>query len=445
VAGTRSAAQLLARAGGDARRSLEWRRQARGFVLSIALGAGLFAAWSSVAPLSGAVVAPAQVRVEYRRKTVQHQEGGIVREILVHDGQSVRAGEPLLVVGDTRREGDLALLREQWLAARVHAARAEAESRLAPRFDLPEELRQEGASDEVVARERSAFDARRHSLDEQCMLLQAQADEAQAQAAARGSQVAALASSAVLADEELAINRRLAEQGFASRARLIGLERAAGDYAGRIGEARGEQAAARLRIAELRSRIAQLKSVYQAQGADESREAANRVRELAERLRPSTDEVERQVVRAPVDGTVMSVKVAAAGDVIAPRQALLDVVPAREKLVVDARIEPQDIEHVRAGGTAEVRLVSSDARAVPLLPAKVTFVSADRVIQAETGKAWFEATVEVDAPALARDHAPPLAAGMPAEVYVTTGDRTLLEYLTKPLRAFSQRALREPG
>jgi multidrug efflux pump subunit AcrA (membrane-fusion protein) len=138
--------------------------------------------------------------------------------------------------------------------------------------------------------------------------------------------------------------------------------------------------------------------------------------------------------------------VAGAGAVVAPREALLDVVPQHEKLVVDARIEPQDIEHVHVGGAAEVRLISADTRRTPLLPAKVTFVSADRVTQAETGKAWFDVTVEVDAQAVAQ-HAPALRlqAGMPAELYVTTGERTLVEYLVKPLRSFSQRALREPG
>jgi HlyD family secretion protein len=114
--------------------------------------------------------------------------------------------------------------------------------------------------------------------------------------------------------------------------------------------------------------------------------------------------------------------------------------------VVDARIDPQDIDHVRVGGAAEVRLLLADARRAPLLPATVTFVSADRLTPADAGKAWFDVTVEVDAQAVARMQPPPrLSAGMPAELYVTTGERTLVEYLAKPLRAFSLRALREPG
>jgi len=291
------------------------------------------------------------------------------------------------------------------------------------------------------------FAARRQALDEQTSLLEAQIQQAQAQVTAVEAQIAAIGVSDSLSEEELAINEKLASQGFVSRARLIGLQRTATDYKSRIGEARGDLAVARQHIAELRSRIAQLRFTYQTQATDELKDAAARVRELDERLRPSQDQVERQVVRAPVDGDVMSLRVASVGAVVGPRDALLDIVPRREKLVVDARIEPQDIEHVHVGGAAEVRLISDDARRTSLLPAKVTFVSADRVTQAETGKSWFDATVEVDASALAerKPSSAQLRAGMPAEVFVTTSSRSLFEYLAKPLRSFSQRALREPG
>lgn len=439
-------ADLLTRIGDDYERQREWRLQARALMLPVIVAAGLLTVWSAGAPLAGAVVAPAQLRVEYKRKTVQHQEGGIVREILVRDGQTVHAGDALLVVADLRQEADLNLLQDQWRAARARAARAEAESRMDAHFEVPKDLGDDHAATEHIARERALFAAHRHALEEQSALLQAQAQQAHAQAAALASQIEATGVSGKLSEEELAINEGLASQGFVSRARLIGLQRAVTDYKSRLGEVGSELALARQRIAEMRSRVAQLRLNQQTQATDELKDAAARVRELEARLRPSTDQVERQVVRAPVDGEVMSLRVAAPGAVIAPREALLDVVPRREKLVVDARIEPQDIEHVAVGGAAEVRLLSADARRTPLLPAKVTFVSADRVTQAETGKSWFDVTVEVDAKALQqRQPALHLQAGMPAELYVTTGERTLLEYLARPLHSFSQRALREPN
>jgi len=435
-------ADLLAHSTADEGQVRDARRQLRALLIPVIAAAGLFAAWSASAPLAGAVVAPALLKAEYKRKTVQHLEGGIVREILVRDGQTVRAGDPLLVIGDLRQESDLHVLQDQLGAARLRVARTEAESRFAPRFEVPDDLR----DSEHLAREKALFAARRQAIEEQATLVEAQVQQAQAQAAALDSQIEAIGASEKLSNEELAINEKLVGQGFVSRARLIGLQRTAIDYRSKVGEARGEQAAARQRIAELRARAAQLRIGYQTQATDELKDAALRVREIEERLRPSRDQVERQIVRAPVDGDVMSLRVAAAGAIVAPREPLLDVVPRREKLVVEARIEPQDIDHVRVGGTAEVRLLTNDASRSPLLPATVTYVSADRVTQGETGRSWFEVTVEVDADAFdKRRPLPRLQAGMPAELYVTTGDRTLVEYLMKPLRSFSQRALREPG
>ncbi|HSB25315.1 MAG TPA: HlyD family type I secretion periplasmic adaptor subunit, partial [Burkholderiaceae bacterium] len=373
-----------------------WRRQWRALLWPLGIAALLLTAWITSAPLAGAVVAPAQVKVQSKRKTVQHQEGGIVRAVLVRDGQRVRSGDPLLVIGDLRQDAELNLLQDQWRAARVHAARAEAESRLSPRFDAPEDLRRDPAASEHAAREVAVFTARRRALDEQSALLQRQIEQVQAQVGALESQIAATQVSNRLSNEELALNEELARQGFVNRARLIALQRTAADYQGRIGEVGSELALARQRIAELHARQSQLRLAYQNQGTDDWKDAVARVRELEERLRPSQDQAERQTVRAPVDGEVMSLRVSTPGAVIAPREALLDLVPLHDKLVVDARVAPQDIEQVHVGAAAEVRLISGDARRTPLLPATVTFVSADRVTLSDGGASWFDVTVEVD-------------------------------------------------
>src|SRR5262249_36527151 len=159
-------------------------------------------------------------------------------------------------------------------------------------------------------------------------------------------------------------------------------------------------ALARQRAAELEARIAQARNQYQQQGADEFKEASAKVAELTERLRPSQNQAERQMVRSPVDGEGMSMRVSAVGEGVGPREPIVDVVPEHEKLVVEARIAPQDIDHVHRNAPAEVRFTAFDGRTVPLLPAKVMFVSADRVTDPETEQAWFIATVEVDAESL---------------------------------------------
>ena len=431
---TSSSLAALLMQGPDTAELRALRRQAWRAIVPVAAAVALAGAWSMSAPLSGAVIAPAQLKVELNRKTVQHQEGGIVREILVRDGQKVRAGEPLIVVGDVRSDSTLKLLQDQLAAERIREARAAAEAALAPHFDAPAD-----------SRERALFATRRRILDEQIASLQAQIREAESQAAALQAQIEATETSARLSSEELEINERLARQGFVHRTRILALQRTEADYRARVGEYRGELAAARQRIADMRARIAQARNLYQSQATDELRDASAKVRDLEERLRPSQDQVERQIVRSPVDGEVMALRVTALGAVIGPREPILDVVPGQEKLVVEARIRPQDIDHVRKDARAEVRLVNAfDARTAPLLAGKVAFVSADRIKFADSPESWFAATVEIDPAEIARHPGLRLQAGMPAELYVTTPARTLVAYLARPLEVFASRAMREP-
>ena len=435
-------ASLLGEA--DPRAPEALRRLKRSALIPLAITAAALVTWSTLAPLSGAVIAAGRVKVELNRKTVQHQEGGIVRKILVRDGDLVTAGQPLLVIGDVRNDAELSLLQDQLVAERIRYARASAESTLADSFQPPADTADATSAREPLARERALFDSRRRTLNEQVTSLNAQARDAQAQAAALSRQIDSTETSARLASEELALNEKLVGQGFVQRTRVLQLQRDAADYRSRMSEAQSELSLARQRAGEVQARVAQARNQYQQLAADEAKESAARIRELEERLRPSRDQAERQYVRAPVDGKIMGLHVAAIGDVVAPREPLLDVVPTREKLVIEAHIRPQDINHVREGSAAEVRLSAFDARTTPLLMGAVTFVSADLVTSQTNNDSWFTATVEVDATALAASPGMQLQAGMPAELYVTTPARTLFQYLAKPLTAFTSRALREP-
>jgi HlyD family type I secretion membrane fusion protein len=439
-----SFAALLIEADADNTARIELRRHARRMLVPLIAVIALVTVWIATAPLSGAVVAPAQIKVELNRKTVQHQEGGIVRQILVRDGQKVRAGEPLVVIGDVRSDAELSLLQDQFRAEHARSARAAAEAALQRELVLSKELTSVPQAASHIARERALFTARRRTLEEQVSSLQSQIRDAQSQAEALGSQIESAKVSAKLSTEELQINQKAAGQGFIPRARILQLERTEADYRSRIGESRGELATARQRIGELQARIAQARNQYQQAATDELRESSARIRELEERLRPSMDQVERQLVRSPVDGEVMALRVSAVGEAIGPREPILDVVPSHEKLVVEARIRPQDIDHVYQNSPAQVRLSAFDPRTTPLLPASVAFVSPDRVTNKETGESWFVATVEVDAASLKNRPEVRLRAGMPAELFVTTPERTLFQYLAKPLGVFASRAMREP-
>jgi HlyD family type I secretion membrane fusion protein len=421
----------------------QWRRFARQGLLTLAIvGAALFA-WFAAAPLAGAVVAPARVKVELNRKTVQHQEGGIVREILVREGQHVEAGDPLLVVGDLRTDAELALHRDALRAALAARARATAEAALQPELVFPPEL--QGAElAEHVSRERALFIARRRALDDQVASLREQVRQAQSQAVALQARIAAAGDSTRFAASELEMNEQLVKDGFINRTRMLALQRNAADYRARFEEYRGELAALHQRIGEMNAHSAQLRNQYQSQAADDLKEASARVREFEHKVLPSSDQAGRQLVRSPVAGEVMALRVASVGEAIAPRAPLLDVVPEHERLVVDARLRPEDVEHVRKGGAAEVRLLGHDAAAMRPLPARVTFVSPDRMTSPDGRETWFETTVEVDATALRERPDVRLQSGMPVELFVTTAERTPFQYLAKPLSLFANRAMREP-
>jgi HlyD family type I secretion membrane fusion protein len=437
-------ASLLARSEDDPQARAELRRQRRLFLIPLAVTTALLVSWMVAAPLSGAIIAAGKLKVELNRKTVQHQEGGIVRSILVRDGDMVRAGQPLIVVSDVRNDAELNMLLDQLRAERIRNARASAEAVLATKFQAPAELADAPAASEHLARETALFNARRRTLDEQVASLEAQARDSRTQAAALTQQIETTAASAKLAAEELEINDKLVRQGYVQRARLLQLQRDESDYRSRLAEAHSDLALAQQRTGELQARIAQARNHYQQLATDEARESAAKIRELDERVRPSQDQAERQFVRAPVDGRVMALRVSAIGEAIGPRDALLDIVPTQEKLVVEARIRPQDIDHVREQSVAEVRLTAFDSRTTPLLPGNVVFVSPDRITSQETGESWFVATVEVDAAALEHQPSLRLQPGMPAELFVKTPERSLFQYLAKPLNAFASRAMREP-
>ena len=240
------------------------------------------------------------------------------------------------------------------------------------------------------------------------------------------------------------MNQDLVRDGFVQRTRLLALERAVADYEARAGEHASDSALALQRMADLQLRAAQVRNQYQQQAAGELKESGLRLREIEEQLRPARDISERQFVRSPVDGEVMSLLVKSVGAVVAPREPLLEVVPAHEPLVVEAQIAVEDIEHVRSGVDAEVRLSAYEYRAMPMLAGRVIAVSADRIQDERSGLVWFTAQIEVDATALKAYPEAEMRPGMPAEVYVQTEARSLLEYVLRPFTVFARRGMREP-
>ena len=403
--------------------------------------------WMVITPLTGAAIAPGAVKVDMNRKTLQHQEGGIIKEILVRDGSHVEAGETLLVINDVRVDANYDLLITQLDSEMAKASRLFAESTLDAGVAYAKELEsrsEESRVKELMRRENAVFATRRQMLDTQIKLLKEQIQEAKAEAIALGEQVEAEKRAVTWQQEELLANQQLAEKGFMSNTRLLALQRGVADYEARLGEHRATLAQARQRAGDFELRIASLRNNYMKEAADELKEATAKTYDLRERLRPSLDAAQRQRVIAPVSGDVVDLRVTTVGAVVGPRESLLDIVPANPELIVEARVRPEDITYVKIGGDADVRLSAFKQRITPTVTGKVTYVSADSLTDNKTGATYYLTHVKLTPEALREAGDLKLQAGMPAEVFVKTPARTPLQYLLDPLTGFLQRSFREP-
>jgi HlyD family type I secretion membrane fusion protein len=412
----------------------------------ILLGGAALAAWAAWAPLSGAIIAPGFVKVDLNRKVVQHQEGGIVRDIRVRDGDRVRAGQPLVVIEDVRVDAAVDLLSTQLVAERAKAARLAAEAAYAPRIDFPRDVERrqdELKVTELLNRERALFRSRRDAVESQIAALRRQARETAEEAAALTDKITAETRAIQLQREELKANEELLRQNYVQKTRVLTLQRAVAEYEARHGEHRAELSRARQRTSELDLRILAAQNAYRQSATDELKEATARIFDLEERLRPSRDAAARQHVTAPISGEVVGLRVFTAGAAVGPRDVLMEIVPEDKTLIVEARIRPEDVNHVRPGTQAEIRLTAYQNRATPLVQGRVSYVSADRLVEAQTGVPYYVVHVTVPTSALEQVDLK-MQAGMPAEVFLRTDERTTLDYLLAPVTAYLRRAMREP-
>jgi len=416
-------------------------------LLIIGLGILGVGGWLALAPLSGAVIAPGVVKVDTDRKVVQHQEGGLVKAILVRDGQRVQAGQSLIVLDDVQVDATLEMVRTQLDAELARNARLSAERMLAGKVDYAELLRTRSTDPrvaELMDRENALFRVRRKALDSQVALLDKQIQETRREIVAREAQKKSDAGAVRLQKEELAANEHLQAQGYISRIRLLSLQRAVLEYETRSGTNLAEMAQARQRVSELELRALTLRNEYMQHAENELKESTARVFDLQERLRPYLDAAKRQQIAAPVSGVVVDLKVTTVGSVIGPRDRLMDIVPINPLLIVEAHIRPEDINHVHLDTDADVRLTAFQQRITPIVTGKVTYVSADRLTDPATKVGYYLAHVSVSPDSLAHAGNLKLQAGMPAEVHMRTGERTALMYFIDPVLGYVGRGMREP-
>ena len=414
----------------------------------IVLGALLpIALWMALAPLAMAVVAPAVVKVDLNRRPVQHLEGGTVREVLVRDGQHVKAGDPVLVLGDMRVEADRNRLDYRVQVERVALARLEAEQKLAPQLRFPDDLlqaaRQDPRIEEAMAKESGLFKAQRQSLDGGTALMRTQRERVEQEIAAVKAQIAQAQQSLELQRRDLENNRGLIREGFISPSRISQMEATVIDYGARLEERRGELARADQRLAEIDLKIQSTRNDYVRAASDQLKAAVQRLGEIEQEQRKSDDAARRQVVVAPASGVVIDLKFTSAGAVVGPGEAIADIVPSGTPLMVEARVRPEDIANVNLGQRARVKFTAFKYRNTMMVGGKVNYVSADRLVDRQTGNPYYTALVLADPEAIAAVGDLKLQAGMPAEVYIEGSKQTALQYLVEPITTTLRRAGRQ--
>lgn len=411
------------------------------FLVAIAL-------WVLLAPISGAVVAVGAVKVDMNRRTLQHQEGGIVRDLYVRDGQKVKAGERLLVLQDLRTDSGFDLTRGQYDSELARVARLEAEKHLAEHVAFPADLLQKKDDPrikEILEKEVALFRTRRQTLDSQIAILRRQVGEATNEIKALERKVESEQTSLKLQRDELHANEELVAKGFVQKTRIMDLERSVAEYEARLGQDQADHAAAQQKASEIEIRIIGVRSQYAETAANNLKESTNKLLELEERMRPVRDAAERLTVISPVSGEIVALRINATGQVVGPRDPLMDIVPSNAKLIVEAKVRPEDAHSVTQGAVVDVRLSGYKARTTPTVPGKVVYISSDRLVE-RTGSgelAYYVLYVEIEPEALAKGGNLQLQAGMPAEVYVRTIERTPFEYLFDPITAFLAKAMRE--
>ncbi len=413
-------------------------------LLGAVLPAGL---WLGLAPLTSAVVAPASVKVDLNRRPVQHVEGGIVREVLVRDGQQVKQGQPLLVLGDVAVDADRQRLDYRVMSERASEARLLAEQAMAGTVAFPPDVlaaaRTDAALNAQVTRERMLFGARHDALYGQLKLLGAQRDKVEQEITALKAQIARAVEALQFQRNELDANRKLARDGFISPAKVNQLEGGIADYGVKLEERRSELARAEQRRVDIDLRMRTQESDYRQTASDQLKLASAQLTETRQEQRKSSDAWTRQVITAPADGEVMDLKYSSVGAVIPPRETIADIVPSDTRLLTEARIRPEDITRVQAGQSAEIRFTAYKYRSTKMVDAKVVYVSADRLVDRANGQPYYVAQVEADRQSLEAAGDLKLQAGMPAEVYITGDKHTPFEYLMEPVLQVLRHAGRE--
>ena len=413
-------------------------------ILLFALLFGFGGIWATTAPIDGAASGAGEVTVRSYSKIVQHLEGGIISEIFVENGARVSEGDPILEIDNTQFMAALEMASSQYIARRALESRLTAERDELPTINFPVDLESSGeqAGLEIKAQE-EIFQARRSRLEGSIAVLEQRVEQLQSRIVGL---VALKESKERLASsygEEFSDVTELLAQGFSDKNRLRDLERNLATLNGEVAELLASIATTEVEIGEARLQILQQQKEFQNEVVTQLGAVQTELNESIERVNALEDNVARTIVRAPDSGIVNGLQVHTIGGVIGPGMRIVDVVPAEDDLIVEVQLSPNDIDRVVVGQEATIRFSTFGLGSVPTVFGEVITISADSFTNESTGMSYYLARVEVDPNSLMDLGELTLMPGMPAEVFIATGARTLMEYLFKPFSNAIARGLRE--
>jgi len=425
-------------------------RSLRGLALAggvgIALFAGTVGVWAVATTLSGAVVASGQFVVDGNVKKVQHATGGIVGELKVREGERVEQDQVVIRLDDTLTRANLQVVTKQLDELAARRGRVEAERSGKDAITISAELaarRHEPEIAELIGAEESLFEARRAARDGQKAQLNQRIGQLHDEIAGLKAQQAGRDQQATLIEEELGGVRGLYAKNLVSLSRKTQLEREAANLEGQRGQLIAALAQAEGKIAETKLQIIQIDATLREEAMKELREIQGKSAELVERRIAAQDQMKRIEIRSPSAGFVHQLAVHTVGGVISPAEPAMLIVPAEDALQVEARINPPDIDQIALGQEARIKIHAFNQRTTPELTGKVSRISADTSRDQQTGATFYTIRVTLPAAEFARLGQSRIAAGMQAEVFVRTEDRTPFEYIVKPLKDQIARAFRE--
>ncbi len=431
------------------------RPRRRGLMIVAILLLG-FGGWATVAPLDGAVVASGSFVAVGQNKQIQHLEGGIVETLFVHEGDLVEAGQSLVRLDETPAKAKLRRLVVRKYRLLAMRARLDAQIQGRDRAALPALLASAAKDDAdvlpVFERQQMELEVRRLKQKDEEEILRREIAGLKESIVGYTTQVNSLEQRIGLFSEELKDKKALLDRQLARRTDVMALQRAEAGLAGQRGELMGRVADSKERIARAEQQISQVRSAALQKAVEEMRDVEGELDDIGEQIAAAQDVLERIDVRAPERAVVVKLNYHARGAVVAPGAAILELVPADDALVIEARVRPSDIVSVHAGQDALVRLSALNQRLTPVVSGKVDYVSADTVMeptvtqhqQAHSGQPSFVVRVTLDERDL-RSKVPAFrpTSGMPADVYIKTGERTFFEYLMRPVMDSFSRSFRE--